>query len=887
MSVRTTMTHDGTDQRLQDVELKGSEAPEICLNGVPVMLGIDEAGRGPVMGPMVYGTAYWRIQDNDEMSALGFDDSKALSAESREGLFDKINANQRLGWMVRLISASEISDKMQRQTSNLNEIARDATIQLIKEVQRKGVNVKQVFVDTVGDPKWYQTFLTKYFNGTIEFRVEKKADSLFKVVSAASICAKVVRDKVITDWEWESPALTLSKEFGSGYPSDPRAKTWMTDNFDNLFVFPNIVRFSWGTIESYLERAVKVEWPHEKDLDKADAPKGTQSITSFLQPAKPKQSTANKRKRHEFFTRRQMHHISTFMRFASSDSEDGGSDSESPRSLASLEDAVVQKKPTRGLTRREPPRQVSCARCCHGLTSISLVRVVTLLSLVASIPLTNQSMREISGRQVKLDALQQLRKQILSDHKVVRTLILLDKQAATAPNLFLDIMRREADWFALQWAEHGLWLKDEQAMIGQFLAGVAARVIPLQLLPVSLMPYPTLELQISSTKTKHSDISQRAYIAYVIDVTFNEMKWQVMRRYKEFFKLHEQLKIKYELPAASEVPPTVNGVAVVLPRLPPKHMFTPTSGEFVNKRRVQLEHYLSCLVSHPAFCQDVLLLSFLGVVSTARDREISKNEKNVIHITSLHVGLDYGDIILFSCRFGASIVQRKFTGKRFDHVGMVVPGQSRNLLRIIEATGEGIQVYSLKARLMAYAREVSKTIVVRRLDQHARTDETHQRLTQFVQRVEGNSYSIFGILQARGESERIDSREIMQLQLEPQRRCSQTTEASYTSDASSDATGSVVPSDASPTGSEGKASRSNRKYFCSSLIASAYKHVGWLDTTRSSSYFWPGSFEEGGEIDKYMAKGVQLGPETIIDCRIVEVGLARPEDKASSSSESH
>lgn len=84
-------------------------------------------------------------------------------------------------WIVRLISAQEISDKMQRQTSNLNEMSRDAAIQMIRETQAKGVNVKQVFVDTVGDPKWYQTFLTKQFGGTIEFRVEKKADSLFKV----------------------------------------------------------------------------------------------------------------------------------------------------------------------------------------------------------------------------------------------------------------------------------------------------------------------------------------------------------------------------------------------------------------------------------------------------------------------------------------------------------------------------------------------------------------------------------------------------------------------------------------------------------------------------------------------------------------------------------
>lgn len=157
---------------------------------------------------------------------------------------------------MRVISAAEISDKMQRQTSNLNEISRDAAIQMIREVQARGVNVTQVFVDTVGDPRWYQTFLTKQFNGTIQFRVEKKADSLFKVrarlepregvarsllntfgiyrcpqvVSAASIAAKVTRDQVITDWVWEGATLSLPTGFGSGYPSDPKYVA------DSLFV---------------------------------------------------------------------------------------------------------------------------------------------------------------------------------------------------------------------------------------------------------------------------------------------------------------------------------------------------------------------------------------------------------------------------------------------------------------------------------------------------------------------------------------------------------------------------------------------------------------------------------------------------------------------------
>ncbi|RMX62792.1 hypothetical protein KXD40_003356 [Peronospora effusa] len=219
---------------LQTTVLLASDCPANCLNEVPVMLGIDEAGRGPVMGPMVYGAAYWPVSENETMCTLGFDDSKALSAESRAQLFEKMRSTESLGWIVRLISAAEISDKMQRQTSNLNEISRDAAIQLINEVQKKGAVVKKVFVDTVGDPRWYQSFLTKHFNGTIEFRVEKKADSLFKVVSAASIAAKVTRDRVISDWKWESALLDLPTDFGSGYPSDPKYAASMLKERDDV-----------------------------------------------------------------------------------------------------------------------------------------------------------------------------------------------------------------------------------------------------------------------------------------------------------------------------------------------------------------------------------------------------------------------------------------------------------------------------------------------------------------------------------------------------------------------------------------------------------------------------------------------------------------------------
>lgn len=206
---------------------------------------------------------------------------------------------------------------------------------------------------------------------------------------------------------------------------------------------------------------------------------------------------------------------------------------------------------------------------------------------------------------------------------------------------------------------------------------------------------------------------------------------------------------------------------------------------------------------------------------------------------------------------------------------MVVPGPSGNLLRIMEATSEGTQVYSLKARLMAYAHEVSNVIVVRKFNAK-RTPEIEAELAKFVDGVEGNPYSIMGVLHGRSESERgINGLSTTKLRAEISHGTASSTSSSDESDSSSSSGVQVV----TITPSSADSDPTKRKYFCSSLAASALKQIGWLKTNLTSSHFWPGSFEDGGEIERVLADDVTLGPETVIDCRIVEVGLATSQAK--------
>jgi ribonuclease H2 subunit A len=75
-----------------------------------------------------------------------------------------------------------------------------------------------VYVDTVGTPEKYQAKLKQLFPA-IDITVSKKADSLFPIVSAASICAKVIRDHILKHWNPDEKDLNMSTKFGSGYPS--------------------------------------------------------------------------------------------------------------------------------------------------------------------------------------------------------------------------------------------------------------------------------------------------------------------------------------------------------------------------------------------------------------------------------------------------------------------------------------------------------------------------------------------------------------------------------------------------------------------------------------------------------------------------------------------
>ncbi|KAK7010402.1 ribonuclease H2 subunit A [Biomphalaria glabrata] len=276
------------------------------LQSEPCWLGVDEAGRGPVLGPMVYGICFSPIADKEKLTELKFADSKTLSEEQRESLFAQINESlHMLGWMVEILSPTYISTSMlSREKYNLNALSHDCAIRLIQQALNRGVNVSEVYVDTVGDATKYQAKLQDIFPN-ISITVSKKADSLFPIVSAASICAKVARDQAVKNWKFQENISLEEPDYGSGYPGDPKTKKFLEESFDKVFGFPSFVRYSWSTASQIIDKkGVSVLW---EDDDDENENKGTPTLTQFFNKKDSKPELV----RNRFFTQRQLHHVTS------------------------------------------------------------------------------------------------------------------------------------------------------------------------------------------------------------------------------------------------------------------------------------------------------------------------------------------------------------------------------------------------------------------------------------------------------------------------------------------------------------------------------------------------------------------------------------------------
>ncbi len=198
------------------------------------ILGIDEAGRGSVLGPLVIAGVVVPEKMEKVLERMGVKDSKKLAPHRRTILSRKLK--KMFDYEIVVISAREI-DEMRADGINLNEIEKNAMESILLKIKPEKAIVDAVDVKA----ERFQDNLCK--DTGINVIAEHKADDKYIEVSAASIIAKAERDEQIAEINKE---FIKSGGIGSGYPSDPKTKEFLTNyTYDEM---PDFVRRSWATV---------------------------------------------------------------------------------------------------------------------------------------------------------------------------------------------------------------------------------------------------------------------------------------------------------------------------------------------------------------------------------------------------------------------------------------------------------------------------------------------------------------------------------------------------------------------------------------------------------------------------------------------------------------
>lgn len=203
-----------------------------------MICGVDEAGKGSVLGPLV--VAAVGVSSEDRLTDLGVRDSKQLAPKERERLYAKIRRRCKVATVS--IDAQEIDAIRTEMT--MNACVARAHAQVITKLAPSRAIVDACDVNCFR----YAEMVKAHLSPACEIISEHHADERFMVVSAASIVAKVVRDREITK---------LAKkygEIGSGYPSDPVTIRWLTGYIWEHPLPPPIARRSWKTVENLLAK---------------------------------------------------------------------------------------------------------------------------------------------------------------------------------------------------------------------------------------------------------------------------------------------------------------------------------------------------------------------------------------------------------------------------------------------------------------------------------------------------------------------------------------------------------------------------------------------------------------------------------------------------------
>jgi len=211
---------------------------------MPTICGIDEAGRGPIIGPLYIAGVV--IDEGQEivLQKMGVKDSKLLTPKQRERLFQMVIDTVKSHKIIR-VPTEEIDDAVEGVGGiNLNWLEANKAGELINALK------PDTTVIDCPSPnlKAYSAYVEKQLTSKSKLICAHHADTDYVVVGAASILAKVSRDREI-----EQLRKTIGVDFGSGYITDPKTKAFVESYWDK---YPEIMRHSWKTFKKASQQSL-------------------------------------------------------------------------------------------------------------------------------------------------------------------------------------------------------------------------------------------------------------------------------------------------------------------------------------------------------------------------------------------------------------------------------------------------------------------------------------------------------------------------------------------------------------------------------------------------------------------------------------------------------
>lgn len=215
------------------------------------VIGVDEAGKGPVLGSMFIGFSIINLESLNDLNSyqeklkeIGVKDSKKLTPLKRNKLYEELKGLMDMKY-AQLTPA--LIDTNNSKGGKLNELEINAIVQILESEKPQLVMIDAL----TANPEKFGEDILKRLSFECKIISENKADDKYEIVGAASICAKELREQ-----EMAQIKHNIKIDCGSGYPSDPKTKEFLQKHYLST-QFDFIFRKSWQTYKDVVKKHIQ------------------------------------------------------------------------------------------------------------------------------------------------------------------------------------------------------------------------------------------------------------------------------------------------------------------------------------------------------------------------------------------------------------------------------------------------------------------------------------------------------------------------------------------------------------------------------------------------------------------------------------------------------